>query len=885
MFDLIFGGPPRKATTGDGWYTGPWYSNRIKTQAGVVVDEELSLTYGAVWSACRALTDPLATLPIGVFSQDDDGHLVPATDLPQYDLLRYQPNPIMGQTAFWEGRSLHQINFGNGFAEIERDAMNRPVGLWPIHPGRVKPKQPGDRYVNGLPIPDGSYLVRMNDGGHVVIEAQDMLHIHGCHSEDGIWGKGVVQYARECIGFGLGTERHGATQFGSGNVSRMVLTDPSLKDREKRRQFRTEWKEIHGSPDSGEIVVLANRDAKLDKLSFSATDNQFLETRQFNTELIATWYRVPLHMLMVKDSGSEATVEQQAMEFVLYSLLPLSKRQEDQLTLKLFTAAQRRQYVVQRQFDGLLRAVDLQTRMTAYRVAIMIGVMKVNECRRLEGLPRDPDGDKLMFPSNMATLNAIVQGMVAGRKGSSPSGQGSEQSGTPADDQPDTGFPGGFPQGDQESQARAFWARKSLRKTERQELWQQLKKIERLLVAAKSHAALPSPAMAAAGSAAPAATASPARSAPGSTAESQAPAVQQGAALIEVPDIRQPDHYSCGASAAMAVGRYFGVGPASIDEWKDALRTSLEFSTRPRRIVDYLSQLGLVVTATHNLTIEDLRGWWLKGCPVIVCVQDYGGRREEGAAFLYGHYLTVIGVNVGYVFCQDSSLENADHVPGGDVPPAEADNTGNIAAPGRLMVDFDTWLANWHDIDADGNKFIRFGIAVGPQVHPDEPAPSAPAPLAQRPAAGPAAPARQGVQNSALSRDAARVVLTDALARMFGKEAHAAGRAVKGEHKADFQTAWLPRFYGEKHLRTLAAALGPACQVLAAAGIAADADGLAVRLAGESRRLLAEAYDRETPAGFAAMLETWPTARAAAAADATLEALGEPTGPAGSRAS
>jgi HK97 family phage portal protein len=195
--------------------------------------------------------------------------------------------------------------------------------------------------------------------------------------------------------------------------------------------------------------------------------------------------------------------------------------------------------------------------------------------------------------------------------------------------------------------------------------------------------------------------------------EAPAPAGAEPTALIEVPDIRQPDHYSCGACAAMCVGRYFGVGPESLDEWKAALGTDVQQSTKPLRIVEYLSSLGLKVTAAHNLTLDDLRRFWRAGQPVICCVQDFGPFIPGQAQFDYGHYLTVIGVSLGYVFCQDSSQDNV-----------ALPEYGDDAALGRVMIAEDTWLKNWHDRDIDGNTYVQFGIAVGtdllPEVPPDD---------------------------------------------------------------------------------------------------------------------------------------------------------------------
>src|SRR5262249_56767415 len=87
--------------------------------------------------------------------------------------------------------------------------------------------------------------------------------------------------------------------------------------------------------------------------------------------------------------------------------------------------------------------------------------------------------------------------------------------------------------------------------------------------------------------------------------------------VLDVPDVRQHDYYSCGAAAGMAVGRYFGVGPRTLDAWKTALGTTVERSTNPDAIAAYLRSLGLDVEARDGMTLDDLRRAWLAGRPVI----------------------------------------------------------------------------------------------------------------------------------------------------------------------------------------------------------------------------------------------------------------------------
>lgn len=151
--------------------------------------------------------------------------------------------------------------------------------------------------------------------------------------------------------------------------------------------------------------------------------------------------------------------------------------------------------------------------------------------------------------------------------------------------------------------------------------------------------------------------------------------------LIEVPDVRQPDSVSCGAAAAMSVGKYFGVGPDSLDQWKTNLGTNEE-GTHPQQLVEYLRSLGLQVEAFQHGNLATLDGYLDRRWPVLCCVQDYGPKRS----WEHGHYLVVIGHKEGYLFAQDPAMDNV-MVGGHEVenydPDQERDNHGRWAGAGE----------------------------------------------------------------------------------------------------------------------------------------------------------------------------------------------------------
>lgn len=179
-----------------------------------------------------------------------------------------------------------------------------------------------------------------------------------------------------------------------------------------------------------------------------------------------------------------------------------------------------------------------------------------------------------------------------------------------------------------------------------------------------------------------------------------------------VEDVRQRDHFSCGAACAMSVGHPLGVGPDTLEGWKHLLGTDVEESTHPDAIFHAFLGMGCPVVDKEGMTLDDLSQFLSKGWPVIVCVQDYGPAVPERARFDYGHYLVVISRSMGYVFCQDPSEDNV--VAGGDSTPLS--KTGSVQKPGRIMIDEETFMSIWHDVTSTGERKIRYGIAVGPPV-------------------------------------------------------------------------------------------------------------------------------------------------------------------------
>ena len=164
------------------------------------------------------------------------------------------------------------------------------------------------------------------------------------------------------------------------------------------------------------------------------------------------------------------------------------------------------------------------------------------------------------------------------------------------------------------------------------------------------------------------------------------------------------------------------IGPETEPEWEEALGTTEAHSTSPQAIATYLMSLGLSVEARQGMTVNDLAEAIAGGKLVICPGQYYMEQRDPSAEWKYGHWQVVFRVLPDMVLVQDSSLENLEHEPGGDVPQSQADPDTSGAAPGVKPILIDDWNSRWHDVGEPGpngepgEKYVRYGIVVGPIV-------------------------------------------------------------------------------------------------------------------------------------------------------------------------
>lgn len=378
-----------------------WATGGEPTASGEQVTLNTALQQMTVYACVRVLAEAVASLPLYVYEQGDNGRKK-VVDHPLAYLLRWEPNDEMTAFSLFEALVGSIALTGNGYVEIQRDAGGRPVALWPLHPQRTEPKraQNGDLVYETT---DG-----MKDGKMRTIPAENMLHVP-LFSFNGLKGFSPIWLARQGIGLAIASQKFGSRFFGNGARPSGILSfEGTLTDKQKT-EAKESWNQTQGGENAGSTAVLPGN-WKYSQIGISPEDSQFLETRQFQRAEIAALFRIPPHYVGDTTRLSNNNAEQMNLSFVTDTLRPYLCRIEAEFLRKLFPRVGRNAGRYHLEFDVSERLRgDFKTTMDGYAIGKQWGFFSTNAV--LEDLgknPIGPIGDVYLVPVNMQNAERLL---------------------------------------------------------------------------------------------------------------------------------------------------------------------------------------------------------------------------------------------------------------------------------------------------------------------------------------------------------------------------------------------------------------------------------------------------------------------------------------------
>ena len=245
-------------------------------------------------------------------------------------------------------------------------------------------------------------------GQILYIKKSDILHIPHI-SMDGIQGKGIIEYARESLGIAKAQDEFVSKYFGSGIHPSVFVQLEKVLSEDARKSLQKDFNENYGGLKKAWKAIFLSGGAKVIPAEVDAQKAQALESRIFSVVEIARWMNIPPHILRDLVNATFSNIEEQGLELVIYTLLPLATQIEQEMNISLFDNEERRKHYIKFELKAIHRG-DIKTRTEFYKAMLDRGVFNADQVLELEDMNPQPDGlGKIyMTPLNMVNKKMLL---------------------------------------------------------------------------------------------------------------------------------------------------------------------------------------------------------------------------------------------------------------------------------------------------------------------------------------------------------------------------------------------------------------------------------------------------------------------------------------------
>jgi len=393
------------------------------SRGSTTVTEDTAMQVAAFNRGLIYISTQIAKLPWEV--KDSDNEIVTDGNIPY--LLGLSPNPEMNAFMFRLMMVQQAIIKGNSYAEIERDGVGRPVGLWPLESNRME----------ALRTPEGKLIYAYGDPekGTIYFNPRDIFHLRNFHTKDGIIGQGVVSYGREVLGIQIAADNMAAGLFHNSGIPSGVIYHPGKLSDEAFKRLKDSWAEQQSGKKSGSTSIL-EEGSKYEPINVDANTLQFLQSRQFGVLEIARFLGIPPTKLFDVTAATFSNVEQANLEVATDTLDTWATNLEMEADVKLLNNRYGGRYS-----DINLYAIfrgDMKARSGYFKDMMSVGAITPNQIRALEGMPAYEEGDEYYIATNNFTpvsrMNEVIDAEIEQKKKPNAAPASPEPKKTPADE-------------------------------------------------------------------------------------------------------------------------------------------------------------------------------------------------------------------------------------------------------------------------------------------------------------------------------------------------------------------------------------------------------------------------------------------------------------------
>lgn len=361
--------------------------------SGRSITDSNAMKVAAAYRCVNIISGVVSWLPMDVIRRESENVRKPAVGHPLRKVLTVRPNAWQTPKEFKQLMQTFVMLRGNAVA-VKVKAMGQVVALIPVHPDRVCIEQDNDLRMK--------YTVTALDGSQKVYRSVDVLHLRGL-SLNGYAGLSVLSHMRESLGIALDGETAAATLMKNGAFVESVIKHPETMSPAAYDRLKESWEARNsGAGNTGKTAIL-EEGADLVKTTMTASDLQFIESRDFQRYDIAMFFGVPPHMIGATEKTTSwgSGIEQQNIGFVTYTLNDWLVMWQEALKRDTINEGEWETLDVRFFTQALLKG-DTKAQWDAFARGRQWGVYSPNDVRAMLDMnPRtDPKGDEYADPPN-----------------------------------------------------------------------------------------------------------------------------------------------------------------------------------------------------------------------------------------------------------------------------------------------------------------------------------------------------------------------------------------------------------------------------------------------------------------------------------------------------
>jgi HK97 family phage portal protein len=294
-------------------------NSKGQSHAGVEVNYNSAMRQSDVYTCVKIISESIGMIPLKVYREREGVMEEVSRGTRENRIFCQTPNDYMSSQEMIEHLVTVLLLRGHAFLDVQKNSLGTIKSLSPLrHFDSVGLTMntsgiPFAKWVTNLGEMKTSFPPFHNDGLFDIKLA----------SLNGYEGISPIRMMAEQIGTGIATQRHTAKIFENGTrLSGILSTEDSL-DTEAIERIAESWQGAYGGTDNAGKVAILESGLGYTPITMTNQDAQLLEMLCFSREQISAAYRVPVHMLNDTTAQTMNNVEQNNLQFLKSSLMPI----------------------------------------------------------------------------------------------------------------------------------------------------------------------------------------------------------------------------------------------------------------------------------------------------------------------------------------------------------------------------------------------------------------------------------------------------------------------------------------------------------------------------------------------------------------------------------